>query len=627
VPLYDQRFPIVGDEWERFKRGAGQIGDAAGGREPDKRGPRPGPTDTGNRITVPGWDDVIRLGPRTRPTTPELDEYYAAKRAGRQPNISPEARQGIEEYRAYKENARNSAQPEWSKGWGSILTAIDNVQDFVSTMATLGRLALWAGPRAAVGLEALLGLEGALTAGAAARLGGRFVPILGGVILAGDILNLAALLGLLGMAGFGVVCAGPSAALAAGAPMLLLKRGLKQEVWNAARRNPFGRLARLDARGRAVGKLPGIGNLIEVAQTTEQLFGYGLSFGAVMAFMGEGAFAVERAARGQWPTINLEGARKSWERLGGKISRVMQPQELKVYHDAVRVVETAPVIMSGQDPFDEETHLIATAAYLLALPLVMEFFDRMPWEDLLEEMLATPMYPRLELGPVFGRIVAEEGPPLWTGDRFVLPGSPGWLYPADYIEQMSPRIAAAVRRFIERRRDGVPALIMGTMIGQATETVWRHFTRSDTGLRFQLAPDFKVLADLVEDGYLIAPTIDEATFAPWWRAMLLEHARLAGRRIPPSWYLPAAARAGVPIIKQLPPEAPYPPQWYTDEPGTTAPVEQLVGATGVEVVQTPGQPSAPEATAPPAPAPAPTPAPASGPPFNIPKTYQRPAGY
>jgi hypothetical protein len=564
VALYDQPVPIFGREWERLLRGGEQIGLLPPTPPPPGYKPPPPPGAPGNQITVPGFDDVIRIGPRYRPTGPELDEFYNARRERRPPNISREALDSINAYREYRENARNSAQPEWAKGWGNILTAIDNIQDFASTLSSLGRLGLWAGPRAIGALEALLGLEGLISSGAAAKLGGKFVPVLGGLILASDILNLAALLGYVGMVGWGAACQGPSAALAAGAPMMLLKRALKTELWNAARRNPFGRVARLDARSRAVGKLPGLANWFEILQTTEQLTGYGISLGGLIGMLNEAAFAAERASRGEWPTFNVDHAGRSWRRLADPIIEKMSPSERAFTQSASQVLATAPAIMSGQDPFDEDLHLLTFAAYLGALPYVMRMIDQMPWEDVIEEMLMMPFEPPIALGPVFARIVIEEGPDVSDGNRWPLPSSPLFITGKDYLEQMSPRIAAATKQFIVNRNDGAPAVVFGTMVGQTFETLWRHITRDKEGIRFQLAPDIKILSDIVEDGWLIVPNVTPAKFKPFWDAMLKKHHELDRHRIEPAWYLDQAQHYGIPMLKQLPPNAPYPREWLED---------------------------------------------------------------
>ena len=566
MPLGDQLDAFFTHEWERFKKGTNQLTNPDYDREraiTNRDAKRP---DEGYTINIPGWDDVVRLGPRYRPTTDEIKEYYDAQRRGRTPNISQEARDSIDGYRRWKDAARTSAQEEWAKGWGHILTAIDNVQDFASTLSTLGRLALWSGPRAAAGLEALFGLGGALTTGGLAKLGGRFVPILGGAILVSDVLNLAALLGTVGMFGYGILCKGPSEALAAGAPALFFKRALKNELWNAAKRNPFGRAARLDAARRAVGKLPGFGNLVEVAQTTEQLFGIGASFGSIVGMLMDAAFGAEKLSRGESVSVNVEGAAASWTRLFHRLTSQLSTAELQEGQRAARVMATAPTIMSGQAPFDEYTHLLALAAYLGAAPMVWRLMDQVEWEPVFEDALSTPFAAPVRVGDVYEAIIEQEGDDLGSGRAWALPGSPARLTGADLVHQLTPRIASGVRRFIERRNDGVPAVLFGTMVGQITEASWLHMTRDPHALKWELTPPMKILSDMCEDGWLIAHPEPDPSFRAWWAWMLEEHKRRDRRAIPPELYTGRATAAGVRRVKLLPSSQPYPAEWSAGLP-------------------------------------------------------------
>jgi len=396
VSLTDSVSALFTDEWERFLKGLRQLDPDTYNREITNRRRAARVAGEAATVNIPGWDDVIKIGPRYPTTKAERDEYYKARREKRAPTISPEARLSIESGRGVRERMRTSAQPEWAEGWGSILTALDNVQDFLSTVATLGRLTLWTAPTVA----GLLGLERGISGRAAlylaGRVGARFVPVLGWVILASDLMNLISLAGMLATPAYGVLCTGSLLALTAGAPTMLFKRALKTKVWNAARRNPFGRTARLNARARAIGKLPSIGNLAEVAQTTAQLWGYGLSFGAIVGFLGEAAATPEILARGGQVEVGVGSAAILRDYFTRRLPAQLHTGELMVVNQASRVLASAPLVAQHQDLFTTEEHLEVYTAILCAVPIVKAFAELLGWEPAVERMLEVALPPPLK---------------------------------------------------------------------------------------------------------------------------------------------------------------------------------------------------------------------------------------
>src|SRR5262245_40816202 len=89
MPLTNPVTGVFGSEWARFQQGFREL-------DPDyltatrtlsgTLGPRPGQP---GYISIPGWDDVIKLGPAYEPTPAERQEYRTALRQGRPPNLPP----------------------------------------------------------------------------------------------------------------------------------------------------------------------------------------------------------------------------------------------------------------------------------------------------------------------------------------------------------------------------------------------------------------------------------------------------------------------------------------------------------------------------------------------------------
>lgn len=539
MPLDGGVSAMFTNEYYRFWQGVRDLDPdtrAAWAVAQGRKGLKPGETPT---ITLPGWDDVIQLGPRYQITRAETAEFYAALRAGRAPNISKDAERAILSRAAYFESVRTSAAPDWLRGWGQILTALDNVQDFVSTAATLGRFAVWLLPRA----------------------GARFVPGLGWIVLASDLLNLLSFLGILAVPAYALLCHGPRGALAAGVPGFLFKRALKGEVWKLAAANPFGRAARLSALTRAAGRLPGFSNLIEVAQTTQSLWGYGLSLGGLVGASFEASFAIERASRGEATRINAQPLTDSFSQLYGDALKRLTPGELHTLQQAAGVLAGAPMLQRVQDFLSDSDHLLTLLALQSAIPLLARFANGQDWQSVFAEAAPGDWSPVLGFGPVSSVILAEQGQLDLAPTRWALPGNPATLAGDDYLQLVAPAVIGATTDYLHARRNTPGGVLAGTLISMTCEHVWKFLTGDDHAIRWELSTDARLLASLSEEGYLVNVADPEAQIWRFWldarRALELD----GGTRLAGAVWCQLAARHGLTLIRLLPPEAPWPPEW------------------------------------------------------------------
>jgi hypothetical protein len=105
----------------------------------------------GYTVTFPKIGDIIHLRPEKRMTEQEKVLWYSGKR-----REIPERRQ----MELYKQKERSKEKynrmlsspiPNWMTNYTSVLTAWDNVQDVIITLAAIGRIALKFLPRLAVG--------------------------------------------------------------------------------------------------------------------------------------------------------------------------------------------------------------------------------------------------------------------------------------------------------------------------------------------------------------------------------------------------------------------------------------------------------------------------------------------
>jgi len=534
--------PITGffsSEWQRFNEGlqgldprvleAVRFLDGVRGRSPDE------PT----TITIPGWNQVIKLGPRLEVAPEQWAEFYKAQRQKRPPNLPDNVLNEIAWMQLVREANRTSAQPAWSKNFGQIMTAIDNVQDFMSTLATLGRLALWAG----------------------SRIGLRAIPGLGMVILASDLLNLMNFIGMIAMPAYGLLCDGPRAALAAGVPAAILKNALCREVWTMAKMNPFGRQARAARKLKALGKLPGIGNLIEVAQTTDNLFGVGLSIGALYGMALEAVFASSGGFVGQSTTINTKllehsvglGTRGRFQTLtGGQQQLVGQ---------AGKVLVGATAIASQSDMFPDWMHQAHLAALLGAVPVAHEFLNHPDTAEWLPDFLAQSFPAPEEIGRT-ARAFFDNGDDADAGiGRWWIPGQPTHATGEELVLALAPLVTRAVSDFIIPRRERADSLFYGAALGQLVENLWYTIEPDPEALRWELAPDMKLMTGLAVDGLLIPGNTDEGAAWRLWQSMRRELDRRGGKLLDAPKVRELARAAAVPLMQLLPPDAPYPIEW------------------------------------------------------------------
>jgi len=201
----------------------------------------------GYSITLPSLDDIIHIN-RPAPMTPAEEILWKLKRY----NEIPPAR--LVELRAVKEKKRAkylaalaSPSPEWLRSAGAILTALDDAQDAISTLACIG----------------------AITAAVA---GGTAAALLAGPV--GWLMGTSALLSLLN----------PLSRIKGIAGGAKTGRTSKRALEKFTDSNPFDKKARVRAAKKLAKFRPGIPNVIEALQVTDQIFGVGISIGPIMGF-------------------------------------------------------------------------------------------------------------------------------------------------------------------------------------------------------------------------------------------------------------------------------------------------------------------------------------------------------
>jgi hypothetical protein len=642
-------------EWARFWEGWQALSPEEQELEAARRARARSRSGLPNTVSLPGWDDVIHLTPRPTITDAERREYYAAFREQRPSDLSAETVAEIDRRRERAARAASSSAPPYSAAFGQMLTALDNVQDFTTTVATLGRVALWPAIRAldavtprfatAGALQSIFGatpaatqqlarvasqeaaalayrqvltesLAGRLAAaasgiealtlrqvareaaedaarlagraafervlsraglGIAARTLGRLIPGLGWILLAGDLFNLLAWLGTLGMVGYAGACFGPRAALAAGTFPALTRGlpgvrpcGIKGHVSALGDLNPFAGERRLDRRAKIARANPGLGALLEVFQTTDQLFGRGISFGAIVGAFTEGAYSTELASRGESVSVvaprgtlgvvgvatgvaalqlrsKALGAAAAGTLLADVVGRTATAP-LREKHKAAQVLQNGPVLNGTQETFTEVEHVEALVCYLVALDLIASDLAGIPWQDFLTPELPVSMAPPVYHDALTLDIIRELDPGLDTLGRWPMPGAPRVIDSATFADHFAREIPAALRSFLAPRRDGPVAMFHGGLVNLVTDKLWAMLEGDPWVVRQRWSPEWKVLTALGEASRLPNVAAGEEALWSWWLDLLELVERRGDGQLLGEDFDRVSAQRGVPLF-------------------------------------------------------------------------------
>lgn len=324
-------------------------------------------TERAPAFVTPGWDDVLVLGPRPVVSKDQWRLYFAEQRGGPDARLSPEIRNEINRKLRTMDRIKNSPTPFWAREVGRALTAIDNVQDLLATVAVVGRFVMFPLLR---------------------RYPATRLPILG-LMAASTALNTLGLFGMLLSPLYGVICGGAGEGLAAGMVSSLKWRAGKQLLTGIGKGNRFARQpktitnvygervflsgtraeAALAKRG-LVSRIPMPGSrrvwtsAVEAVQVTKDLFGYGLSFGGLMGMVTDAAFGLESAARGQPVQLRTPRAPGVFHALFADVLARYPTTSLPDARNAAMVLTWAPWLLDPACPIDDhERQQVLYAVY------------------------------------------------------------------------------------------------------------------------------------------------------------------------------------------------------------------------------------------------------------------------
>jgi len=503
-------------------------------------------------VTVPGLDDIYHFAPRPIPTTQERDEYWRARGAGQVPNLPENIAREIERRRDRKDAMRSDASPAYQQAFGDVLTAIDNVQDFLTTLALLGRLTV--NPMLN-GLEFLGGrFPGAFgrgVLGVASGLG-RVVPVIGLILAAGAILNLLTLLGLMATPLYGSLCRGPRKALLNGVPSLLHGGALKSTLEGVASSNPFSASARLDRARQARSWKPTIGNLLEAAQTTDQLYGVGMSFGGLVGLVIGTTYAVKDVDRGAPVDIRFSpGARQLVEPLR-RLSTGPRDSAVQDFRAAGHSLLGAYILSRTQEDFTVTEHLEALAAASAALSFLRPLIEAPEMTEAVELALeaewAFPAPEEWHTLPLLQGAGEERG----YRSTWPLPGNPETVKGRQLLDGALDVIPTAFRRLLLPLAETAEGWLLSALMMKFTERSAILLGGSPEAFRWEPTTDWRILSSLAGASLLVNANDGEEPVMRFWAlatAWLHDH---DAAKLPAPVIEELAQRADVGLIRLRP---------------------------------------------------------------------------
>lgn len=450
------------------------------------------------RISVPEWDQVIRVGPRPVVTGEDWAVQKAAERAGVPSPLDPVLQQAIADRRAIADRIRNSAIPEYQRGVTDMLTAVDNVQDAALTASVAGELGV-----------AATGRFGQFLAPAVAALG-----------------RLALALNWLGLAtflfgvGYNFVCRGPrGAAAAASIPALVapLFRGLraiaprlsglpvpipaprlKGRAGAAMFSIPSGRVPDYARGSRWARALPGFAELLQVAQTAADWTGYGLSLGAVMGAAGEVAYSGIRKSQGESVTVRSPRAGHLYGELVGP--RLAGVSRAALWHreQCARCLVSAPLILRDPVTFGDEMYALTWVAVYMSLEPLMWDTEGLPWREQMIDHLGAEWTPPEPRDPVTRGILEELGVQGAASGAWPIVGSPRALSAERLVTELGPEIARRLEAWLDEAPSAPERRFVAELSMRVTERLWWWLEGADDMPQWKLAPPTAVWESLFQ---------------------------------------------------------------------------------------------------------------------------------
>lgn len=495
MPLTEPLSGFFADEYNRFMMGLQELSGAdqeRRRRQLQRMGITP---ETTREMSVPQWGDVVHITARTPVTSAQRDEWRASRREQRAPNLPPDVALELARRTNRVEAFRRSLQPEFSQSWGAMMTATDNVQDFLSSVSVGGRVVTKIGQ----------------------WLFRRSLPGVGWVQNAADLLSLGMFFGNLALPAFAAICNGPRAALAAGVATALVRGAGKGLVSALAGSNPLARRWRVPNLPGAAARMGVVGSALVIAQTTDQLTGYGISLGPLVGYTIESVYLSEARWRGQ--PVRFAPAPESaewWARAHPFMSDIPTPA-LQDRGTAAGVLYGAPTQWTTNPEFTFDEHVRALIALHVALPSVLADVKKLRWDEWRPDpdTFSIPA-PRVVFDPVSSASILDDLPPE-SAYRWPMPGAPARATVGELAAWIQPRTPAVIQGLLAQVAREPMGTFLGALWNECAEGLALLMVGDPHNMKVEWTPDHLALERMLEQGLVVNPNSDEGRVWAFWR--------------------------------------------------------------------------------------------------------------
>lgn len=448
------------------------------------------------RISIPHWDDVIRLGPRTKVSEEEYALHRHFERAGLPSPLSPELQAAIKERRSIADRIRNSAIPEYQRGLSTMMTVVDNVQDAALSLAVAGR----------IGIAAL------------GRFGPWIAPAVGAMGVISTMLNwLGLALVIFGVA-YALACQGPRDALSAarsnamagylfkslrlvvprarGIPTPFPTAGSKGRHGVAMFGVPSGREVANRRASRWGKAMPSFGELLQIGQVAYDHLGYGLALGSIIGMSAESAYADARRARGEKVTVRSPEVSHVLARLMRSTLAGYGSAALWHRQQCARAVASAPFILRDPWSWGPETYALTWCVYYACLEPMMTDLEGIQWrEPVIRNLRGAAFTPFADPDPVTRGVLLELGLQV-DADVWPLAGAPHELTAERIVVELGKEIGDALRKWLEEEPLDPLRRFVAELGMNVTERVWWWLEGATDWPAWKLAPSTAVWESL-----------------------------------------------------------------------------------------------------------------------------------
>ena len=440
------------------------------------------------QISLPHWDDVVRLGPRPVVTREDYELHKHFTRAGLPSPLDPALVQEIANRKAMMQRINNSAIPEYQRGVSTMMTVVDNVQDAALTISVAARISMTA-----------LG-----------RFGSWLAPAVVGFGAAAVALNWLGLALTIFGVGYALACQGPRDALSqyranamagflftglrkvvprlAGVPTPFPTAGSKGRHGVATFGVPSGREVQNRRASRWAKAMPSFGELLQAGQVAYDHTGYGLALGAIMGFSSETAYAQARRAQGESVTVRSPEVNHVLELLLRSTLAGYGRGALWYRQQCARAVASAPFVLRDPWSWGDELYALTWVAFYACLEPLMTDLEGLAWrEPVIQHLRSAAWTPFADPDAVSVGLLEEleldQAEPLWP-----IAGNPRELTAERLVVELGKEVGDALRRWLEENPLDPLRRFVAELAMNCTERVWYWLEGASDWPAWKLSP-------------------------------------------------------------------------------------------------------------------------------------------